>query len=257
MTIITLICIVLYFVTSSDSASFVVDILAANGMENPPLAQKIFWAFTEGAAAAALLASANDDDPGSALNAVRALPIILGLPYTFLLFWMCQGLLLVCREESGDLMITRKNFTVFFINLEPTSFLAILVPFVPLGEVAAKTWNGSKVFYSLAFGAVWTSMIVFICLSAVDSAFGMMAVSIYFMMGLAVAGLRVAMRNKLGITGDMVSDACVCCFAFPFAVGQLAAETFVLAGSEKDHQQSSVPESMDETEQLKDGATNI
>merc|ERR1712157_315037 len=49
MTVLVLICIVLYFVTSSDSASLVVDIMAANGMEEPPLAQKIFWAFTEGA----------------------------------------------------------------------------------------------------------------------------------------------------------------------------------------------------------------
>merc|ERR1712048_1259382 len=152
----TLICIVLYFVTSSDSASFVVDILAANGTENPPLAQKIFWAFTEGAAAAALLASAGDSDPKAALNAVKALPIILGLPYTFLLFWMCQGLLIVCQEESGDLKITRKNFSVFLINLEPTSLLAMFFPFIPLGEVASKTWTGSKLCFSLAFGAAWT-----------------------------------------------------------------------------------------------------
>jgi len=257
MTVITLITIVLYFVTSSDSASFVVDILAANGMQDPPLAQKVFWAFTEGAAAAALLASANDDDPKAALNAVKALPIILGLPYTFLLFWMCQGLLIVCQEEAGDLSITRKNFSVFLINVEPTSFLAIFFPFVPLGEVAAKTWNGSRLFYSVAYGAVWTALIVFICLSAVDSAFGTMAISIYFIMGLGVAGLRVATRNKLGITGDMISDACVCCFAFPFAVGQLAAESFELVVNEQKELQSLEPENTGETEQLKEGEVNI
>merc|ERR1712232_1540949 len=87
ITVITLICIVLYFVTSSDSASFVVDIMAANGMQDPPLVQKILWVFTEGAAAAALLASAADNpNPEAALEAVKALPIILGLPYTFLPF---------------------------------------------------------------------------------------------------------------------------------------------------------------------------
>merc|ERR1712048_823078 len=252
------ICIVLDFVTSSDSASFVVDILAANGMQDPPLVQKIFWAFTEGAAAAALLASAADNpNPEAALEAVKALPIILGLPYTFLLFWMCQGLLIVCQEEAGDLSITRKNFSVFLINFEPTSFLAIVFPFVPLGEVAAKTWNGSRLFYSVAYGAVWTALIVFICLSAVDSAFGTMAISTYFIMGLGVAGLRVATRNKLGITGDMISDACVCCFAFPFAVGQLAAESFELVVNEQKELQSLEPENTGETEQLKEGEVNI
>merc|ERR1712217_683824 len=108
---------------------------------------------------------------------------------------------------------------------------------------AAKTWNGSRLFYSVAYGAVWTALIVFICLVAVDSAFGTMALSIYFMMGLAVAGLRVATRNKLGITGDMVSDVCACCFAFPFAVGQLAAENSELASHEQKELQNSAPES--------------
>jgi len=42
--------------------------MAANGAQDPPLAQKIFWAFTEGAAAAALLLSANEDEPTAALN---------------------------------------------------------------------------------------------------------------------------------------------------------------------------------------------
>merc|ERR1719159_1002288 len=125
MSVIVLICIVLYFVTSSDSASFVVDIMAANGMEEPPLVQKIFWAFTEGAAAAALLASAADDNPKAALNAVKALPIILGLPFTFLLFWMCQSLLIVCKEEAKELAIDRRHFQAFLFNLEPASFLAI------------------------------------------------------------------------------------------------------------------------------------
>jgi hypothetical protein len=230
MSVIVLICIVLYFVTSSDSASFVVDIMAANGMEEPPLVQKIFWAFTEGAAAAALLASAGEGNPKAALNAVKALPIILGLPFTFLLFWMCQGLLIVCREESGDLRIERKNFSVFVLNLEPQSFLSMICPFLPLGKVASKTWGSSPVFWSFAYGAAWATMIVFLCLAAVDSAFAYMGAAMYFMIAFAAAGLRVAVRVKLGITGDMISDACACCFAFPWAVGQMAAEDFDTKG---------------------------
>jgi choline-glycine betaine transporter len=52
---VTLACIALYFVTSSDSASFLVDMLAANGIEHPPMPQKVFWCVTEGLAACALL----------------------------------------------------------------------------------------------------------------------------------------------------------------------------------------------------------
>ena len=55
----------LYFITSSDSGSYVDDILSAQGLPNPPLIQKIYWAFTEGAVATALLKSGG----GNALQA--------------------------------------------------------------------------------------------------------------------------------------------------------------------------------------------
>jgi len=143
-----------------------------------------------------------------------------------LLFWMCQGLLIVCREEVGELRVDRKVFSTFLFNFEPKTFLALPAPFVPLGNVAAKTWGGSPGLYLFGYGATWLAMIVLLCLSAVDKAFASMAASMYFIFALSVAALRVATRVKLGISGDMVSDALACCFALPFAVGQLAAEDF-------------------------------
>ena len=47
--------IVLYFVTSSDSGSLVIDCLASNGDPDPPAVQRVFWATMEGATATALL----------------------------------------------------------------------------------------------------------------------------------------------------------------------------------------------------------
>jgi Cys-rich protein (TIGR01571 family) len=223
MTVITLLSIIIYFVTSSDSASYVVDILAANGREEPPLLQKIFWAFTEGAAAAALLASAEDD---SALKAVQALPIILGLPFTFLLFWICQGLLIVVKEEAGELSLDRKHFGTFLFNFEPMTFIAILLPFVPLAKVGNNTWGGSSVVYMIGFGSVWLVMIIFLCMSGMDRGWATLGGVMYMMMGLFAAACRVGVRNKLGISGDIISDVMACCFAFPCAIGQMAAEDF-------------------------------
>lgn len=227
MTVITLICIVLYFVTSSDSASYVVDIMAANGIEEPPLLQKIFWAFTEGAAACALLLSASEEKPTAALDAVKAIPIILGLPFTFLLFWMCQGLLIVCKEESGMLSVDRKHFSVFLFNIEPISYLSILFPFFGTGKVAAKCWDKvPEGAWMALFGTLWLFMVVLFVLTAADAAFSSMGVSMYFMLAMATAGLRVATRNKLDISGDMISDVCACCFALPWAIGQMHYEFF-------------------------------
>jgi len=227
-TVITLICIIMYFVTSSDSASYVVDILAANGQEEPPLAQKIFWACTEGAGAAALLLSAGDDQPKAALNAVKALPIVLGLPYTFHLFWCCQSLLLICKEEAGEIAIVRKNFTNFLLfNLQPMSFVSFIFPFVPLGTVASKAWGGPQILYWTAFGLEWAFFLTMLCLGGADKAFLSMAVAAYFCFALTAASVRSSVRELLGITGDLVSDVCACCFYLPFAMGQMAGEDFM------------------------------
>merc|ERR1712203_611395 len=111
---------------------------------------------------------------------VKALPIILGLPFTFLLFWMCQGLLIVCQEEAGEYKVDRKNFSTFLLNLEPMSFLAMLCPFLPLGSVSSKTWGGPVQLWYVGWGSAWLTMIIFICLGAADTAFpwaiGQMAV---------------------------------------------------------------------------------
>ena len=44
----SLLSLVLYFVTSSDSGSLVIDCLASNGHPEPPRLQRLLWALTEG-----------------------------------------------------------------------------------------------------------------------------------------------------------------------------------------------------------------
>merc|ERR1712032_901141 len=76
------------------------------------------------------------------------------------------------------------------------------------------------------FGSSWVCTLVLLCLGAADTAFLYMGAAMYFIVALSAAALRTATRTKLGISGDMVSDACACCFAFPWAIGQMAAEDF-------------------------------
>mmetsp|Transcript_66932 Transcript_66932/g.145453 ORF Transcript_66932/g.145453 Transcript_66932/m.145453 type:complete len:757 (+) Transcript_66932:80-2350(+) len=232
MTVIILICIVLYFVTSSDSASYIVDILAANGHEEPPVIQKIFWAATEGIAAIALIVSADDEDPTAALNAVKAVPIILGLPFTFLLFWMCQSLLILCKEETGKIPKYRKNFGTFILNLEKESALAIVVPFWHAGNLAAQVGTMHPYYYVGGFASIWIATIAFLCAGTIHSAYWSFGAAMYIMFGTAVAGLRTAYRTKLGIEGDMVSDWVVGVFGMPMAIGQMCAETTTVPGPE-------------------------
>lgn len=87
--------IVLWFVTSSDSASFVIDMLTAGGETNPPKIQRLFWATTEGVIAAILLAAGG-------LSALQAAAIVAGLPFALVIFAMMYALL---RGLSRDRLI--------------------------------------------------------------------------------------------------------------------------------------------------------
>jgi len=84
--------IVTFFVTSSDSASLVIDILTAGGHPDPPVLQRIFWAITEGVVAAALLI-------GGGLTALQAGAITTGLPFAILLFFLACSLVIGLRND--------------------------------------------------------------------------------------------------------------------------------------------------------------
>jgi choline/glycine/proline betaine transport protein len=90
-------CIVLFFVTSSDSASMVIDIIASGGNPDPPVGTRLFWALTEGVVAAALLIAGG-------LEALQAASITAALPFTIILLLASWALVKGLREERVDLL---------------------------------------------------------------------------------------------------------------------------------------------------------
>jgi choline/carnitine/betaine transport len=86
-------CIVLFFVTSSDSASMVIDIMASGGNPDPPVGTRLFWAIAEGLVAAALLVAGG-------LEALQAASIAAALPFTFILIAACWALTRALRQET-------------------------------------------------------------------------------------------------------------------------------------------------------------
>lgn len=84
---------VIFFITSSDSGSFVDDMVTSGGNPNPPVANRVFWGISEGAAAAALLLAGG-------LQALQAVSISAGLPQSVLLLLACFGLVKTLRAES-------------------------------------------------------------------------------------------------------------------------------------------------------------
>ena len=80
--------VLVFFVTSSDSGSLVVDSITAGGKLNAPVPQRIFWATMEGLIAGALIFGGGAD----ALGALQAAAITVGLPFTLVLLAMCVSL---------------------------------------------------------------------------------------------------------------------------------------------------------------------
>ncbi|GEN50684.1 BCCT family transporter [Alkalibacterium pelagium] len=84
--------VVVFFVTSSDSGSLVVDHLTSGGKLDSPVPQRIFWAVMEGVVAATLLV-------GGGLDALQTASVITGLPFTIILLVMIYSLYLGLRQE--------------------------------------------------------------------------------------------------------------------------------------------------------------
>jgi choline/glycine/proline betaine transport protein len=92
LSIVGLLVIAIYFVTSSDSASFVIDMLASGGDPDPPTRSRVFWATTEGLVGAMLLVAGG-------LEAMQMFQITTGLPLAVLLIAICVALVSSLRED--------------------------------------------------------------------------------------------------------------------------------------------------------------
>ncbi|ABA80696.1 BCCT family transporter [Rhodobacter sphaeroides] len=78
--------VIVFFVTSSDSGSLVIDTIAAGGKVNAPVPQRVFWATFEGLVAIALLL-------GGGLAALQAMAVSTGFPFTIVLLGACYALI--------------------------------------------------------------------------------------------------------------------------------------------------------------------
>jgi BCCT family betaine/carnitine transporter len=81
-----IILVIVFFVTSSDSGSLVIDTITAGGKVDAPVPQRVFWCIFEGAVAIVLLLSAGG------LQSLQSMVISTGLPFTIVLLLMCWAI---------------------------------------------------------------------------------------------------------------------------------------------------------------------
>lgn len=88
LSIVTMIAITIFFITSSDSGSIVVSSLTSSGRANPPKRQRVFWAIMEGAIAVAVLLIGGEE----ALTTIQSAVIILGFPFSIIFIMIMLSL---------------------------------------------------------------------------------------------------------------------------------------------------------------------
>jgi len=91
-----IILVIVFFVTSSDSGSLVIDTITAGGKTDSPVAQRVFWCSFEGLVAAVLLLVGG----AQSLTALQAMSVSTGFPFTIVLLGMCISLFIGLRQTA-------------------------------------------------------------------------------------------------------------------------------------------------------------
>ncbi|KJY85107.1 BCCT transporter [Vibrio galatheae] len=100
--------VLIFFITSSDSGSLVIDSITSGGKIDAPIPQRIFWACIEGSIAAVMLWIGGKE----ALQALQSGVVATGLPFTLVLLVMCVSLIKGLRTELPVYQTSAKQASV-------------------------------------------------------------------------------------------------------------------------------------------------
>eukprot|EP00397_Hematodinium_sp_SG-2012_P002832 GEMP01002840.1.p1 GENE.GEMP01002840.1~~GEMP01002840.1.p1 ORF type:complete len:882 (+),score=189.77 GEMP01002840.1:495-3140(+) len=238
---ISLMAIVLYFVTSADSGSLIIDCLCSNGMENPPIPQKIYWAVMNGFVASTLLyvGSTVAGDSKHSLDALQSAGICSGLPYTIIICFMCASIWKACAYDMGDLEWRKDRFfktdlfDVFDVHwtkewghkFRRTCFAAVAPWYFLRSSLPHTTMKNSntRILYLVMVAALFHAWLIFMCL---ESAFGGAMVIgwwWYFCFGTVLSFFRGQMRTLKNLEGDFFQDWFSSMMLYPIVCEQLDA----------------------------------
>ncbi|EPE37779.1 choline transporter of high affinity protein [Candidatus Photodesmus katoptron Akat1] len=94
----TIVLILVFFITSLDSSSLVIDSITSGGKVHVPIRQKVFWTFLEGTIAMILLWIGGN----KAVHALQAGAISTALPFNCMLLIMCISLVMAIKTEQKN-----------------------------------------------------------------------------------------------------------------------------------------------------------
>ena len=257
LAIISLFAIVLYFVTSSDSGSLVIDCLSANGDPDPPRIQRVFWAITEGATATALLVAGGKDS----LTALQTVSVVSALPYTVVICLLCTAIWRAVKVACGDLdpngpsfacglfdplaaepfkKIRLSNVLGLFKELVINIFIAPITVAKVSARVYGKTGDARRKWWPYAIPSV-IAFLLFILLHLLELAVpGCWAIAWFFYLCFTfhVTAVRIKTREIYGIIGNASEDFFSAMTLYPNVALQLDLTTRNIVEEDADEKYS-------------------
>jgi hypothetical protein len=220
------------------------DMISASGMWPGyiPVWQKVFWCFTEGLVAIALIKQTG------ALGSLRALSIVIGLPYTFFLCLMVPACYRALKKEMGDEDISASyRFNTQLLDVlelfspksgspcSPATHIthlaqALFIPGLPIFKCYRKLWPDDFLgacLYALGAAGFYIAWIVCHILEDSNKHSYLVAWLMFFGFLAIVVHIRVEMRQKYNVWGSPVDDMFASLMMYPFAISQcsMMAET--------------------------------
>lgn len=92
ISVVALVLVSVFFVTSGDSAAFVLSSMSTGGSENPATGVKVAWGLIVASFAAILLATGG-------LDALRTATTVAAVPFTLVMIWLCFSLFKALSQE--------------------------------------------------------------------------------------------------------------------------------------------------------------
>eukprot|EP00116_Pleurobrachia_bachei_P001104 sb/3461366/ len=232
LSVVSLLSIILYFITSSDSGSLIIDILAANGIEEPPRPQRIFWALCEGATATALLVAGSGEGKDG-LSALQTVSILTGLPYTIILCFLCIALWRGLAMEMGDIDPYGADFKYSVIDpfstINPKLWVLtlkniVIAPYTIYKSLFAMgSGNGNAIFMGIASFICWTLWIVLLIAEVSVEGSYAVAWTFYIAFATCITITRHTTRMRYNMNGNPAEDFFCALILYPCTMAQIEA----------------------------------
>lgn len=95
LSVIALILLLIFFITSADSGTFVLSMISSNGDLNPPKSKKFIWGIIQAIMAIGLLTSGG-------LKPLQTISIVAAFPFAFIMIGACVSLIKELKKEKID-----------------------------------------------------------------------------------------------------------------------------------------------------------